>query len=313
MALEESGLGLDDRVSEVWTQFATAGKQGITFRQVLSHTAGLCALDHPVPIQDTSAVVAALENQAPLFEPGTVQAYHARTFGFLVDEIVWHLTRGQRTGAYFQERVAGPMGLDFWMGLPETEQTRLATLQPGKMRTGESPTPFLKAFSNRESLTARTFASPAGLHAVQDLNLPETLRHGYLSMGGVGTARGLAAFYGMLAAGGMWRGRRMVSEAVVNSLTETCTQQEDAVLCTLLAFGPGVMRDPMSEGGGAKLRALFGKGKLAFGHPGAGGSLAFADPERKLSFAYVMNQMELGVLPNQKSLDLVAALDEVLA
>lgn len=312
LAVEEAGLTLDDRVGEIWPEFVGGGKQEVTFRQLLSHTAGLSALDEVVPMQDTAAVAAALERQRPVAEPGTMQAYHARTFGFLLDEIVYHATRGQRLGDYFREKLGDPMGLDFWLGLPDSELPRVATLYPGRMSAGTGTTPFQQAFATKGSLTQRSFTSPSGLHAVQDLNQPETLRRGYASMGGVGSARGLAAFYGMLAQGGVWQGRRRVSPAIVTSLSQTLSQQEDAVLCTLMAFGPGVMRDPLAEDGVTKLRRLFGRGVKAFGHPGAGGSLAFADPERGLSFAYVMNQMELGVLPNAKSLDLVAALDGVL-
>lgn len=309
LALEEAGLGLDERVAELWPAFAGGGKGGVTFRQLLSHTAGLSALDGVVPIEDASAVVAALEAQVPSSPPGTAQGYHARTFGFLLDEIVQHATRGITLGHYFREKLGDPMGVDFWIGLPEAELSRVATLYPGRVKAGEAPTPFLKAFSAKGTLTQRTFVSPSGLNAVQDLNKPETLQRSYPSMGGVGSARALAAFYAMLAEGGVWKGRRLVSQALVHSLSQTISQQDDAVLCTLVAFGPGVMRDPVAEDGETKLRQLFGWGPRAFGHPGAGGSLAFGDPGRRLSFAYVMNQMELGVLPNAKSLDLVQALD----
>lgn len=312
LALEEAGLSLDERVVELWPAFAGGGKGEVTFRQLLSHTAGLSALDGVVPIEDVHAVVAALEAQAPSFPPGTAQGYHARTFGFLLDEIVQHATRGITLGHFFREKIGDPMGLDFWIGLPAAELPRVATLYTGRVKAGEAPTPFLKAFSTKGTLTQRTFVSPSGLNAIQDLNKPETLQQSYPSMGGVGSARALAAFYAMLAEGGVWKGRRLVSESLVQSLSQTISQREDAVLCTLMAFGPGVMRDPVAEDGVTKLRQLFGRGPLAFGHPGAGGSLAFGDPGRRLSFAYVMNQMELGVLPNAKSLDLVQALDGVV-
>ncbi len=307
-ALEEAGVALEDKVSQAWPEFAGGGKGDVTFRQLLSHTAGLSALDAPVPMQDHAAVIAALERQTPAFPPGTRQAYHARTFGFLLDEVVRRVTGASSLGPYFHERLAEPMGLDFWIGLPAECMPRVATLYPGKMRPGLSQEAFFQAYNTKGSLTQRTFASPSGLGAVQDMNRHEALAPGYASMGGVGSARGLGAFYAMLASGGVWQGRQLVSRGVLEQCSTTLSQQEDAVLQAPVAFAAGMMKDPV-DGTGAKMRTTYGRGLQAFGHPGAGGSLAFADPERGLAFAYVMNQMELGALPGEKTLSLVAALD----
>jgi CubicO group peptidase (beta-lactamase class C family) len=200
------------------------------------------------------------------------------------------------------------MDLDFWIGLPKEHLPRVATLYPGKMRAGAAQDAFLRAFTSKGSPTQRAFASPSGLGGVQDMNHPDTLARGYPSMGGVGSARALAAFYAMLANGGAWNGRKFVSDAVLQALRTTQSQQEDAVLCAPVAFSAGMMRDPV-DATGDKLRKHFGSGTSAFGHPGAGGSLAFADPERGFSFAYVMNQMEVGALPGEKTLALVEAVD----
>ncbi|QIF04912.1 serine hydrolase domain-containing protein [Roseimicrobium sp. ORNL1] len=308
VALEEAGMALEAKVKDIWPEFAGGGKQEVTLRQLLSHTAGLSVLDEVVPIHDYAAVIAAIEKQPPLFPPGTQQGYHARTFGFLLDELVRRLTGASSLGAYFHERFREPMGIDFWIGLPEELMSRVATLYPGKLRADMGKDPFFKAFNTRGSVTARTFTSPTGLGAVQEMNRHEALAPGYASMGGVGSARGLASFYAMLADGGVWKGTRYVSDAVLALLETTISQQEDAVLHAPMAFAAGVMKDAVSEAG-EKLRHIYGAGRRAFGHPGAGGSLAFADPERKLSFAYVMNQMELGALPGEKTLSLVAALN----
>jgi CubicO group peptidase (beta-lactamase class C family) len=307
VALEEARISLEARVCDIWPEFAGGGKQDVTLRQLLSHTAGLSALDEVVPMTDYAAVIAAIEKQTPIFPPGTQQGYHARTFGFLLDEIVRRLSGASSLGAHFHARFREPMGIDFWIGLPEEMMPRVATLHPGKLRAEMGKDPFFQAFNSRGSVTSRTFASLAGLNAVQDMNRYESLAPGYASMGGVGTARGLASFYAMLANGGEWKGRRYVSEAVLGLLETTISQQEDAVLHAPVAFAAGVMKDAVDESG-EKLRRTYGTGLRAFGHPGAGGSLAFADPERKLSFAYVMNQMELGALPGERTLSLVRAL-----
>lgn len=311
-ALEEASLALHTPVCEVWPRFAGGGKEDINFAHILSHTSGLSALDIQAPILDTEAVVRAIEAQTPAFIPGTRQAYQARTFGFILDEIVQRITGAESLGAYFHERIGEPMGLDFYVGLPQTEWPRVATLYPGKLRINSGGDPFLRAFGDSRSLTARSFQSPVGLSAVQDMNRPEVWARGFASMGGVGTARALAQFYSMLANGGWWKKQKLVSEWILQAMQHTLSQAIDAVLCTEMAFGAGMMRDPVDTSSNTKLRALFGRSLSAFGHPGAGGSLAFADPERGFGFAYVMNQMETGVLPDEKALELMRVADQLL-
>ncbi len=313
IAMDEAGIELEDLVSRVWTEFGQAGKHEMTFAQMLSHRGGLSSLDEAVPMQDFDAVIAALEKQTPIFPIGTRQGYHARTFGFLLDKIVRLLTGAASLGEYFRAKIGGPMGLDFWIGLPESEMPRVATLYPGKMKAGAPVTNFTKAFMTKGSVTQRTFASPIGLNAVQEFNKPETLAMGFASFGGVGSALGLAKFYGILANGGKCQDEQLVSDKVLQWLDQTLSQDEDAVLCTPIAFGPGVMRDPVDPNGRKTLgKMLYGDGVRAFGHPGAGGSLAFGDPEAGYSFAYVMNQMELGALPTEKALSMARAVSRIM-
>lgn len=310
LALEDAGLWLDDRVTKAWPEFGNAGKTAITFRQLLSHNAGLSALDQPVPIDDFDAVIHALEHQAPNHPPGTQQAYHARTFGFLLDKIVRNLSAQPTLGHYFRQKIGEPMNLDFWIGVPPSEQPRIATLQPAKIKAGTKPDAFMQAFTQPGSLTQRTFASPTGMGSVRDLNRPEIIQQGFASFGGAGSARGLAAFYGMLANGGQWNGNPLVSPRLLETLETPLSQQTDAVLHSPIAFSAGLMLNALENGRPLRSSPLFSQSPRAYGHPGAGGSLAFADPARRLSFAYVMNQMETGALPNQKSLSLVQALDQ---
>ncbi|RYD76487.1 MAG: class A beta-lactamase-related serine hydrolase [Verrucomicrobiaceae bacterium] len=141
------------------------------------------------------------------------------------------------------------------------------------------------------------------------MNKPETLTTSFPGFGGVGNARSLAKFYAMLANGGELDGRRFFEPHLLDWMSTTQTSGQDRVLLLETAFSAGFMQDPVATEG-AKLRSTFGPSLRAFGHPGAGGSHAFADPDRRLSFAYVMNQMEPGVLPGVKSLRLVDALYE---
>ena len=311
LALDEAAVPLDCHVAEVWPEFVGGGKSNVTFLHLLSHTAGLCALDNRAPIYNYDAVIEALEHQSPLWEPGTRQGYHARTFGFLLDEIVRRLTEAESLGEYYREVFGSPLALDFWIGLPSAQWDRISPVYPGKISIANRDQPFIKAFNTAGTLTQRTFTSPFGLNAVSDFNQSEMWSRGYASMGGVGSAQGLAKFYAMLAQGGRWNGVQLVPETVVRRFEQTLTQENDAVLLTPIAFSTGMMQDPLNEdpeSDGGKLRQLYGPSRLAFGHPGAGGSLAFADPENGISFAYTMNQMEIGALPGERALGLVRAL-----
>jgi len=311
MALEEENLPLDCPVAEIWPEFVGGGKGSMNFAHLLSHTAGLCALDERVPIFNYESVVEALERQAPLWEPGTRQGYHARTFGFLMDEIVRRVTGVDSLGEYFRETIGSPLGLDFWIGLPSAQWERVSPVYPGKISISNSDQPFLKAYNNSSSLTHRTFTSPFGLNAVSEYNSSAFWSPGYASLGGVGSARGLGKFYAMLAQEGLWNGNRLVSESIVRQLGHTLSQEDDSVLLTPIAFAAGVMQDPLdasAESTGGKLRQHYGPSLSAFGHPGAGGSLAFADPENSIALSYVMNQMEIGALPGTKVLGMVERL-----
>lgn len=308
MAMAEASLPIDALMTEIWPEFAAGGKANVSFAHLFSHTAGLCALDDRVSILDYEAVIQALEHQPPLWQPGSKQGYHARTFGFLMDEIVRRVIGADSLGEFFREAIGSPLGLDFWIGLPSAQHGRVATVYPGKISIADGDRPFLKAFSTSGSLTQRTFSSPLGLNAVQDFNQPETWQRGFASMGGVGSASGLGKFYAMLAQGGVWGGRQIVPADVIRLLSGTLSEQEDLVLCTPITFGAGVMKDPLQTDPvlpPGKLRCHYGPSLQAFGHPGAGGCLAFADPENQISFAYTMNQMETGALPGPKSIGLI--------
>lgn len=307
LALDNARLPLEAPVAEAWPEFATAGKASVTFAQVLSHTAGLGALDAPPPIDDYAAVIRALEQQAPLWPPGTAQGYHARTFGFLLDEIVRRLTGATSLGEFFHVTLAQPLRLDFWIGLPDSETVRVAEVLPGRLRADATTQAFVKAWSDPTSLTRRTFTSPRGYNSPAEYNLPAFRAAGFAGLGGVASARGLAGFHALLAAGGLHQGTRLIPEGVLRQLETPLSQADDLVLLAPAAFAAGVMKDPL-DAQGLKQRRHFGPSLRAFGHPGAGGCLGFADPEHGLAFAYVMNRLEPGALPGAKPLALVEAL-----
>jgi CubicO group peptidase (beta-lactamase class C family) len=300
--LQERAIELTRRIAEFWLEFGQAGKSEITFAQLLSHQAGLCALDASVDVLDYPAVIAALEKQMPLWPPGTAHGYHARTFGFLLDELVRRIA-GTTLSDYWRSTFANPLDLDIWIGLPESEHSRAATVYAAKAGGTANPAQFYRDLVTPGTLVRKTFTSPRGLHSVSAMNSKENRALSIVSFGGIGSAASLGKFYAMLANGGELGGRRFFAPGTIAQMTTTLASGMDRVFQIPTAFSAGFMKDPPEPG-----RRIFGPSPLAFGHPGAGGSHAFADPEHGISFAYVMNQMEQSLLPNEKSLRLIEAL-----
>lgn len=305
-ALEAADVGLDEPVASRWPEFAQGGKGSVTIAELLSHRAGLSALDTKVSVLDYGAVVAALAAQAPIWPLGEGHGYHTRTFGFLEDELLRRVQpRGMTLGGYWREHFADPLGLDVWIGLPDELHSRVATTYPARVPgiMSESPDALYQALADPASLARRSFASPAGLHNVSSMMSAEARRAEFPAFGGIGSARGLAKFYARLA----MADDALFSPAARTAMMTPVVSGPDRVLCTETSFAAGFMLDPR-DASGTKLRQTFGPVSSAFGHPGAGGLHAFADPENQLAFAYVMNQMELGVFPNRKALALVEAI-----
>ena len=304
-ACQEHGVAITTRVTELWPEFAQAGKAEVTIAEVLSHQAGLSALTREVSVLDYEAVISALAAEAPAWPRGEGHGYHPRTFGFLVEELLRRIS-GVTLRDYWRAEFAEPLGLAVWIGLPPERASEVAPVYPAKSPPAKDD-PFYTAFTARGTLTARAFASPRGLEGVAAMNAPEHRARSFGAFGGIGTASGLAKFYAMLAAGGALEGRRYFEAPALAWMTTTLTQGADRVLQIPTAFSAGFMRDPV-DAEGRKLRRNFGPSLRAFGHPGAGGVHAFADPENGVAFAYVKNQMDPGVLPGPKSLRLIDAI-----
>ena len=296
--LQERAIKLERRVAEFWPEFAQAGKNEITLAQLLSHQAGLAAFDESVDVLDYRAVIAALEKQAPLWPPGTAHGYHARTFGFLIDELVRRIA-GKTLSEYWRRALGNPLGLDIWIGLPESEDARVATIYAAKAGGTATPPQFYRDLVTPGTLARKAFTSPRGLHSIGAMNTKENRALEIVSFSGIGSASSLAKFYAMLANGGELEGHRYFASETIAQMTTPLAAGLDRVFQIPTAFSAGFMKDPPDA-----TRRLFGPSPLAFGHPGAGGSHALADPEHGIAFAYVMNQMEQSLLPNEKSLRL---------
>lgn len=307
LALHRAGISPHDPVGELWPGLLAA-RGGTTVAQLLSHQAGLPALDpeHRPGLLAYPEVVAALERQSPWWGPGEGHGYHPRTYGYLLDELVRRAAGGTSLARYWSEQIAGPLAIDFKIGgLDARDLGRLALiLPPSRWEPPDGERDFYQALARPGSLPAMAFASPGGLRTLSEINRLDYLQAGLPALGGVGSARGLAKFYQILACGGWWEGRRAFPEAVVSAARRVETSGNDFTFLIPTAFTCGFMVVPRVR----DAPGLYPGFPSAFGHPGAGGSVAFADPDSGLSFAYAMNRMGSGILPNQRSQAIVAAL-----
>ena len=278
-------------VADVWPEFAEAGKGAITVEQALSHQAGLPGFPEPMDPSDWfdwELTCARLAAMAPMWPPGSASGYHPVTWGYIAGEIFRRMD-GRTVGAALREEVAGPLGLDLWIGLPEAQDARLAQLQkPDAVpRFGELNAPTRAAFLTK-------WATPAGRSSAdwRRMEIPSTNGHA--------TSAALARLMAALACGGALDGVRVLSPAGVAALARARICGDDLVLKNYTCWGAGVMRN---EG-----RFAYGPGLQTFGHSGWGGACVFADPERRVAGAYVMNKQSSDLVGDPRPKRLIAAL-----
>ncbi len=276
MVLLRSGLGGEGLVRRVWPELRVGD---LTFEEMFSHQGGLAGLNETCSIWNREEVVRALEKQEPLWKVGQ-QGYHPRTIGFLADELMRRID-GRSLGDFWREEIAEPEGIDFWIGLPETQHHRVAPLFPARAGKGGEPKPFYEALLTKNSLTRLAFSSPSGLSGVSEMNQSKAWKEGFPAMGGVGSARGLAQFYDWVLRQDFWE-----------ELIRPRIKGLDLIQKVENSFGFGMMLG-------------LGPERTCFGHPGAGGSYGMCDPERKMSFGFVMNHFEANLYPSEERLSLI--------
>lgn len=297
LALHRQGASPEMSVGELWPEFPLPYA---SIAQMMSHQCGLAAFSRTASVFDHEDCVRALEETVPAWEPPE-HGYHPHTYGIMLDELMLRLT-GERLWRYWEEYVRAPLDLDFYIRLPESEFGRVATLYPGKMDMSNMGTPFYQEYMKKGTPVNRAFNTLTGLNSVRQMNTPEAWTSGAPAFGGVASARGMAKFY--QACLGLDE-LRVFPSAVRGWMRDIVIDGPDLTLKTPTAFSCGFMHDPADPATGRKLRHLFGSG--GFGHAGAGGSHAFADPASGLSFGYAMNRMDLNVLPGVKTRLLIDA------
>lgn len=306
MALERAGLSYDVPVATVWPEFAQAGKEKVTIRQLLCHEAGIPQIRDVVPeisfLADWEAMVAAVEALPPLWEPGTANGYHALTWGWLAGDLL-HRVDGRSLPKFLADEVAGPLGLDgCFVGTPTDQVHRLV---PVLWNPIYLDMPTLDQLLPPDSLTLQAVA-PRG-DMVTFVNSEVGRAACVPAITGAFTARSLATIYAALLDGGALEGVRVLSPATVEAATEVQNDRPDLVLFTPVHWRLGYMGFGLGLGGNA------GVAPAAFGHAGLGGSVAGADPVTGLAVAVTLNRLELNVMGDDRAAAVVRAAAQSVA
>ncbi|MEV6397933.1 serine hydrolase domain-containing protein [Streptomyces sp. NPDC051907] len=277
-------LDLDAPVAAYWPEFAAAGKESIPVRHLLSHRAGLAGLREPhtlAELYDWELTCARLAATEPWWTPGTQSGYHAMTYGFLVGEVVRRIT-GQLPGDFLRQEVTGPLGIDFAIGLPEKEAGRAAELVHPPAEEGSQQAAL---FAQMHPVALAALVNP--LVSVSEANTAAWRAAQLPAANGHGTARAVAALYGVLAGRDEFAGRPLLSAEAAARV------REGQGSCRDLVLGAGFAHDTELALGlwlSGRNRS-YGPNPRAFGHDGFGGSFGLADPEADMSMGYVMNRM----------------------
>ncbi len=303
---EQGLLDVEAPVATYWPEFAQAGKQDMPVAYLLSHQAGLAWIDGEMAVEEALAwepVIRALEAQAPGWEPGTKHGYHATTYGWLVGEVVKRIS-GKSLGTYFHDEIAAPLDLDFWIGLPESEEHRvgmLISMIPKSTVAPGEPDPIaemMKAFLGPDTPLGKALFAPGGAFTDQDVWNTRAMHAAEVpAANGITDARSLARLYA--ACVGEVDGFRVLTADQVKAATVQRTEGPNFILMDMeVEFGLGFMLH-------AGIIPLGGPN--SFGHFGAGGSVGWADPDTELGMGYIMNRMDIGLAGDTRSFNLINA------
>lgn len=309
MLIEQGKLDPDQPVAEIWPEFAVNGKEQTTVRMMLNHTVGVPVFRDPVAeglFYDWDKVCAQLAAQAPYWEPGSNQGYHAVTFAWTVGELIRRVT-GKTPGTIIKELLAQPLGLDLHCGTPAEVEPRIAPMQTAKLDAvdPENLSPFIaKALSDAESVPHKFLFNDGGFAA--GVNTREAHAAEIPSANGITNARGLAGAYTPFAMGGSFNGKTFVSDKVLRGMTQvSAATGRDETLYMPTRFSMGFMKSMDNRNNRFGMTDSAIMGVRAFGHVGAGGSIGMADPRHGLAVGYTMNQMGAGLMLNNRGQSLL--------
>lgn len=287
-------LDLDAPVAKYWPEFAQAGKEEATVSMMLDHSVGLPHLRTKLKdgaYYDYDYMIGLLEKEEPFWVPGTRNGYHGVTFAWTVGELV-HRVSGKRLGEFFRDEVAKPLGLDFYIGLPEALEPRVAPMIFAEPDAATLASRFSQMVVNDPT-------SPAHLFLLNNGNANFNSREAHAaeigSANGISNGRGLAGLYAPLA-----NGKLVSAETLARMGRVSVATHEDATLLIPSRFALGFMKsmDNRAIPNTSNMSCIMSDS--AFGHVGMGGSIGFADPEAHMSFGYNMNRMGNGILVNDR-------------
>jgi len=296
--VEQGGLDTHARVASYWPEFAANGKEDIEVRHLMGHTSGVSGWEQSLTLEDlydTQQSSAMLAAQAPWWEPGTASGYHARTQGHLVGEVIRRVT-GRSLGQFFADEVAGPLGVDFHIGLDPAEHHRVANVVP------PPPLPFDLDSMDRDSPAYKTLSNSA--MSAELTWTPEWRQAELGASGGHGNARSVARAQAVVANGGEVDGVRLLSPETIDLIFEEQSNGPDLVIGEPLRFGTGYALP-------CEAASHLPDGQICW-WGGWGGSAIIVDLDRRMTFAYVMNRMAAGVLGDPRGQGLIRATYDVL-
>ncbi len=311
MCAERGLIDYDLPVAQYWPEFAAHGKDTVTVAQLLSHQAGLITVDGPITLAealDLPTITSRLASTSPLWPLGEGHGYHTLTYGWLAGELIRRVDPAGRTlGAFVADEIAAPLGAEFFIGLPESYEPRVSPLAGAPIvTTNDDPQiqAMLDMFMGPDSMGGKALMLNGAFAAEGTFNRRDVHAAEIPAANGVTNARSLARIYA--AAIGPVDGVRLVSSATIDRARTTLTPKGEGDKCLIMptTFGLGFMTF-------GDVTPYLGAG--CFGHPGAGGSVGFAQPETGFGFGYVMNKMASNLAGDLRAANLMAAAGSVLA
>ncbi len=302
LLVDREELNLKEKVIKYWPEYGKKGKEDTTVEMILNHSAGLPALRTEVKeggFLDWEYMVELLENEEPFWSPGEKTGYHMITTGWLIGEIIRRVS-GKSLGQFFNDEIRDPYNLDYWIGLPESEDERVAEVIPFTPSSTDKPSGFAKAFRTDPNSIQRLSLTNTGGY---NYNAKETYRAELGSVGGIVDARSLAQMLTPLAQ----NNEELLSKSSVKRLSDSKVKSRiDEMLLFPTNFSDGFMLHMDNRGTFEGEGGSFMIGPNAFGHVGFGGSsITFADPDRKVSFGYVVNKLGGEYLINERGQSLI--------